>query len=151
MNNRDFARLAKTPRPDRFGSGNRNAVAASDTGRSVRSEEDETTRKEIKAAKDAEKRAKAKAWKKREVARRQSKQSEGQTNYRDRAKERAMGGDLDFEATKELAAKLGGQVLHLHLLGRALNSPCTMPQPTWFARVDIVLSAVTIGLSFAGH
>eukprot|EP01047_Picozoa_sp_COSAG01_P080267 COSAG01_NODE_15536_length_1326_cov_1.149959_1_plen_207_part_10 len=173
MNNSDFSRLAKTPRVDRFakkqparsgggdGSGTGRGVGGAGGGgggKTSRSERDETTRKQITEEQLKEKRAKAKAWKKREVERRAAKKTEGQTQYRDRAKERAMGGDKDYEATKEIAARVGGQgqedviesmtILQPQQAGAATAEKITM-EASKFLGGDLEHTHLVKGLDFA--
>ena len=101
MNNRDFAKLAKTPRPDRFGSG-----GSSSGGKSEREkEEDRQTREEIKRQQLEEKKAKAKAWRIANAPQNKKKQEED--GYRDRASERREGGGGDYADTTAIEAAVG--------------------------------------------
>ena len=101
MNNRDFAKLAKTPRPDRFGSG-----GSSSGGRSEREkEEDRQTREEIKRQQLEDKKAKAKAWRIANAP--QNKKKQDDDGYRDRASERRQGGGGDYADTTAIEAAVG--------------------------------------------
>ena len=132
MNNAFFSKLAKTPRPDRFGGGGSSGGGGGGggssggggggggssggggggTGAPARKRTKEDDAASIKAAeqREKEKKAKVKAWKAKEIERRNAKKkAEGGVEYRDRAKERALGGDTDFDSTKELTAMHGGR------------------------------------------
>ena len=125
MNNRDFAKLAKTPRPDRFGGGSSDG-GGSGGGRSRsdrEEEEDRQTRKEINTQKLEEKKAKAKAWRMANAP--QNKKKNADDGYRDRASERRDGGGGDYEDTSAIEAAVGqvgkeGQVGALQ--GAAMSS-----------------------------
>ena len=107
MNNRDFAKLAKTPMPNRFG-GSAGGGGGGGGGSKRDEAKDSEARKEINRQRQEEKQAKAKAWRMKNAP--QNKKKADEEGYRDRASERRDGGEGDYEGVSaEQAAALAQQ------------------------------------------